>query len=84
VPQHAPLLKPDGQIAFGSTHFCDLVGIKYDKVAGLSCFDFVVPEDMNAARELFKANRIPHKNALRSAFNDLMEPKFGLISKSLR
>jgi len=41
------------------------MGIKFDKVAGLSCFDFVFPEDMAAARELFEASRLPHKDALR-------------------
>jgi len=37
------LLKLDGEIAFASTYFCDIIGVKHDRVAGMSCFDFVFP-----------------------------------------
>jgi len=53
------LMKLDGQIAFASTCFCDLVGIEHDRVAGTSYFDFVFPEDMDAARKLFETNALP-------------------------
>lgn len=54
------LLKLDGQIAFGSTYVCELVGIKHDKIAGMSFFDFVFPEEVDAARNLFDAAEPPH------------------------
>jgi PAS domain S-box-containing protein len=54
------LLMLDGRIAFASTYFCDLVGVAHDKVAGTSYFDFVFPEDMDAARKLFETNVLPH------------------------
>ena len=47
----------DGRIAFASTYFCDLVGIHYSKAAGMSYFDFVFPEDLDAARQLFQINK---------------------------
>ena len=50
------LILRDGRIVFGSTHFCALVGVHYTKVAGMSYFDFVFPEDLNAATQLFKIN----------------------------
>ena len=54
------LMKLDGQIAFASTCFCDLVGFEHDKVAGTSYFYFVFPEDMDAARRVFETNVLPH------------------------
>jgi PAS domain S-box-containing protein len=59
------LLNLDGRIAFASTYFCDLVGIQHDKVAGMSCFDFVFPEDTDAARDLFETTNLPHSVPLR-------------------
>ena len=56
----ALLLKLDGQIVFASTFFCDLVGISHEKVAGKSYFDFVFPEDMDAARKLLETHVRPH------------------------
>jgi PAS domain S-box-containing protein len=50
----------NGRIAFASTYFCDLVGLDHDKVPGMSCFDFVFPADMDEARKLFEANKLPH------------------------
>jgi PAS domain S-box-containing protein len=58
-------------IAFASTYFCDLVGIKPAEVAGRSWFEFVFPEDMQAARELFKAAKLPHVDPLRFRFRRL-------------
>ena len=54
------MLDLNGRIAFASTYFCDLVGVEHDRVAGMSCFDFVFPEDMAEARKLFEANKLPH------------------------
>jgi len=59
------LLDLDGEIAFASTYFCELIGVEHDKVAGMSCFDFVFPEDMDVARELFEATKISHASPLR-------------------
>jgi PAS domain S-box-containing protein len=61
----ALLLRFDGRIAFGSTYFCDLVGIKYEKITGMSYFDFVFPEDMDAARKLFDTNWLLCANPFR-------------------
>jgi PAS domain S-box-containing protein len=54
------LLSPEGRIAFASARFCDLVGSQPDRVAGMSWFEFVFPEDLLAARELFDTNKLPH------------------------
>ena len=54
------LLDLNGRIAYASTYFCDLVGIEHGAIAGISCFDFVFPEDMGAARELLEANKRPN------------------------
>src|SRR5262245_26882922 len=51
-------IRMDGQILFASTHFCELVGIHYSKVAGMSYFDFVFPEDSDAARQLFQTKHL--------------------------
>jgi len=59
------LLKLDGEIAFASTYFCDLIGVKHDRVAGMSCFDFVFPEDMDAAPDLFAWMKFPLADPLR-------------------
>jgi len=53
------MLDLNGRIAFASTYFCDLVGLEHDKVPGMSCFDFVFPEDLDEARKLFEANKLP-------------------------
>lgn len=61
----AVMLDLNGRIAFASTYFCDLVGVEHDKIAGMSCFDFVFPEDMDEARKLFEANKLPHPTPFR-------------------
>jgi PAS domain S-box-containing protein len=55
----ALLIKLSGRIAFASTYFCDLVGVEHDKIAGMSYFDFVYPDDMNEARKMFEPTKIP-------------------------
>jgi len=55
------LLKLEGRIIFASTHFCDLVGIKFDKVAGTSYFDYVFPDDVEVARTLLKPGELPRQ-----------------------
>ena len=47
----------DGQIVFASTYFCELVNIHYSKIAGMSYFDFVFPDDLSAAKQSFKINK---------------------------
>jgi PAS domain S-box-containing protein len=59
------LLTLDCRIAFASTYFCDLVGIEHNKVAGLSWFKFVFPEDMDGARNLLQTAKLPHVDPLR-------------------
>ena len=59
------LLSLEGEIAFASTYFCALVGISHTEVVGMSWFDFVFTEDMDAALELFEASKLPHANPLR-------------------
>jgi PAS domain S-box-containing protein len=51
------LIRANGRILFASTHFCKLVGVSHSKVAGMSCFDFVFPEDLDAARQLFQTKK---------------------------
>jgi PAS domain S-box-containing protein len=55
----AVLIELSGRIAFASTYFCDLVGIEHDKIAGMSFFAFVYPEDMEKARKMFEPTKIP-------------------------
>jgi PAS domain S-box-containing protein len=55
----------NGRIVFASTYFCDLVGIAHDKIAGMSCFDFVYPEDMNEAQNQFELNKEPNAEPFR-------------------
>jgi PAS domain S-box-containing protein len=55
----AVLIELSGRIAFASTYFCDLVGIEHGKIAGMSFFDFVYPEDMDEARKMFEPSKIP-------------------------
>jgi PAS domain S-box-containing protein len=59
------ILTPDGRIAFASTYFGDLVGMKPPEVAGMSWFDFVFPEDLQTASELFEAAKLPHADPIR-------------------
>ena len=51
------LFLPNGQIAQATTYFCKLVGVPAGKIAGMSCFDFVFPEDLDAAKRLFEINK---------------------------
>src|SRR5262245_33389484 len=45
----------NGRIAFASTHFCDLVGVEHDKIAGMSYFDFVFPRQVQEAKKHLEA-----------------------------
>ena len=47
----ALMLDLDGRIVFASTYFCDLIGVKHDRIAGMSFFDFVSPEEMEKAKK---------------------------------
>ena len=49
----------NGQIAFANTFFCDLVGVEHSDIKGMSCFDFVFPDDLEAAKRLFEINKLP-------------------------
>jgi len=47
----------DGRIAYANTYFCNLMGIDFEKVKGMSCFDFVFPEDIDQAKQWFEVNK---------------------------
>jgi len=51
----AVLIELSGRIAFASTSFCDLVGVEHDKIAGMSYFDFVYPDDKDEAGKMFRS-----------------------------
>jgi len=61
----AVLLNLEGRIAYASTRFCDLVGVDHTKVAGMSFFDFVFPEDVARAKETFELSIEPHASPFR-------------------
>ena len=67
----ALLLKPDGGIAFACTYFCDLVGVKYEKISRMSFYDFVFPQDVDGARDLFERTKISNGNPVRFRFRRL-------------
>ena len=47
----------NGQIAFANTFFCDLVGVEHSNIRGMSWFDFVFSDDLEAAKKLFETNK---------------------------
>jgi len=49
----------NGQVAFANTYFCDLVGVEHSNIKGMSCFDFVFSEDLEAAEKLFEMSKRP-------------------------
>ena len=61
----AVVLDLQGRIVFASTYVSDLLGVSFDKITGMSCFDFVFPEDMQAAKRAFEVNKIPNARAFR-------------------
>jgi PAS domain S-box-containing protein len=67
----AVMLDLDGRIVFASTYVCDLIGVEHDKIHRMTCFDFVFPEDMEAARRALEAlkvsNAAPFRVRLRRA-----------------
>src|SRR5215470_7762466 len=62
----AVLLDFDGRIVFASTYVCDLVGVEHDKIHEMTCFDFVFPEDMKAARHALEALKSPNAAPFRA------------------
>ena len=56
----AVMLDLQGRIVFASTYVSDLLGVDFDKITGMSCFDFVFPEDMEAAKRAFAVNKLPN------------------------
>jgi len=61
----AILLNLEGRIAYANTYFCDLIGVDYTKIAGMSFFDFVFPEDMNRAKDLLELSKKLHSQSFR-------------------
>jgi PAS domain S-box-containing protein len=66
----AVMLDMDGRIVFASTYVSDLLGVDFAKITGMSCFDFVFPEDMDAAKRALQVklpNAAPIRARLRRA-----------------
>ena len=55
----------NGRIIFGGTYFCELVNIHYSKIAGLSFFDFVFPDDLAEAKQFLQHHRFPKADSFR-------------------
>ena len=55
----------NGQVAFANIYFCDLVGVEHSNIKGMSCFDFVFPGDLDAAKQLFEINKLPSAEPFR-------------------
>ncbi len=53
------MLDLEGRITFANHFICDLVGITPEEAAGQSCFAFVFPEDLEAAKGLLEQNKAP-------------------------
>jgi len=66
VDKGAVLLDFDGRIVFASTYVCDLLGVELDKITGMSCFDFVFPKDLKAAKRALDLNKMPHAAPFRA------------------
>ena len=56
----AVMLDLEGRIVFASSYVSDLLGVDFDKITGMSCFDFVFPEDIEAAKRALDVNKIPN------------------------
>lgn len=59
------MLDLQGRIAFASSGVCELLGTTPADIAGVSCFDFVFPEDEEQAKALFELNKVPHAEPFR-------------------
>ena len=59
------MLDLQGRIGFASLAVCELVGTTPADIAGVSCFDFVFPEDVEHARTIFESNKVPHAEPFR-------------------
>ena len=59
------MLDLQGRIGFASSALCELLGTTPADIAGVSCFDFVFPEDVEQARMIFESNKVPHAEPFR-------------------
>lgn len=59
------MLDLEGRITFANTFVCELMGVTPEEVAGMSCFEFVFPEDLDSANDLFEANKMPQAKPFR-------------------
>jgi PAS domain S-box-containing protein len=59
------LLTLDGQIAFASTYFCEIVGVPLGDAPGKSWLDYVFPEDRGAACDLFERAKLADADPIR-------------------
>jgi PAS domain S-box-containing protein len=55
----------EGRITFANTFVCDLMGVTPEEVAGVSCFEFVFPEDLESASSLLEENKVPQAKPFR-------------------
>jgi hypothetical protein len=42
-----------------------LVGVEHGEIKGMSCFDFVFSDDLEAAKQLFEINKRPNAEPFR-------------------
>jgi PAS domain S-box-containing protein len=59
------MLNLQGRIAFASSAVCELLRTTPADITGVSCFDFVFPEDVEQAKALFELNKVPHAEPFR-------------------
>jgi PAS domain S-box-containing protein len=59
------MLDLQGRIGFASSALCELLGTTPEDIAGVSCFDFVFPENVEQAKALFESNKVPHAEPFR-------------------
>jgi PAS domain S-box-containing protein len=54
-----------GEVTFANSFFCDLMGTTLEKTMGFSCFQFVFADDLEKARMLLEANKLPDPKPFR-------------------
>jgi len=50
----------EGEITYANSIFCDHMGTTLNQVLGISCFQFVFPRDLEIAKKLLEANKLPN------------------------
>ena len=55
----------EGRITFANSYMCELLGTTPEEILGASCFEFVFPEDLEQAKTLLEANKMPQHEPFR-------------------